>query len=117
MIQVKTLNRYQELTERTAPAIETDEEVKAMVNFALGLAGEGGEVGDYIKKVVFHGHTLDKSRVGKELGDILWYVARMAKLMGYTLQDIAEMNVEKLAIRYPKGFEPERSINRKPGDL
>ncbi len=82
------------------------------INAALGLAGEAGEVADLIKKVEFHGHTLDVADVTEELGDVLYYVAAMAHAFGLKLEDIAEVNIEKLKKRYPDGFSVERSVNR-----
>ena len=42
-----------------------------------------------------------------------WYVALAAYALDYDLSDILEMNIKKLEERYPEGFDPERSINRK----
>lgn len=81
-------------------------------NWALGLAGEAGEVADIIKKHVHHTHPLDVDKVNDELGDVLWYVSVMATECGLSLDDIAHNNCVKLAERYPEGFSPERSINR-----
>lgn len=79
---------------------------------ALGLAGEAGEVADAVKKWYFHGHELDIEAVKKELGDIMWYIASMAKLLGYPLSEIAVCNVDKLKKRYPNGFSHEASRER-----
>jgi NTP pyrophosphatase (non-canonical NTP hydrolase) len=103
-------NEYQEATNRTSPAF--DDEIGCMVNFAMGLSGESGEITDYVKKVVFQGHPLKKEKIAEELGDLLWYVARMASLLGYDLSEIAQMNIEKLKKRYPDGFSVEASVNR-----
>lgn len=71
--------------------------------YALGLTGEAGEVADKIKKVyrdkegVFRQEERDA--IAKELGDVLWYVTRLAMTLGYPLSHIAKMNVEKLADR------------------
>lgn len=78
----------------------------------MGLAGETGEVVDYLKKWVGHGHDIDKEHVKKELGDVLWYVSEIATALGLNLQEIAMMNAEKLRKRYPEGFAIERSRNR-----
>ena len=78
----------------------------------MGLAGESGEVCDYLKKVVFHGHELDKDQLCKELGDVLWYVATLATTAGLSLGEIARANVVKLQLRYPDGFDSTRSMNR-----
>ncbi len=102
-------NDYQGKALRTA---SHKAEADLILNGALGLAGESGEVADHIKKARFQGHPLDKKMLADELGDIMWYVAIMAEGIGYPLDEIMEMNVEKLKKRYPNGFETERSLNR-----
>ena len=47
----------------------------------------------------------------------MWYLAILAKGAGYTLDEIAEMNKEKLRKRYPDGFEAGRSIHRSIEDI
>lgn len=79
---------------------------------ALGVAGEAGEVADLVKKHVGHGHALDRDKLAKELGDVLWYVAALAHDIGIDLSTVAALNIEKLRRRYPDGFSTERSINR-----
>lgn len=88
-----------------------------LLNGVMGLAGESGEVDDMLKKVLFQGHKLDREHVAKELGDISWYIALAADAIGYDLETIFQMNIDKLKERYPDGFEFERSINRKEGDI
>lgn len=80
--------------------------------FALGLAGEAGEVADYLKKVIGHGHDFDRETLVKELGDVLWYLAALAYQHQISLAEVAEANIEKLQKRYPEGFTAEHSINR-----
>lgn len=109
-----TANEYQEAAMRTAPVSHTE---NMLANCALGLTGEAGEAADLIKKHLFHGHNLDEVHLAKELGDVMWYVAVMAETIGYDLQTILEMNIEKLRERYPDGFDPEKSQNRKEGDV
>ncbi len=82
---------------------------------ALGVAGEAGEVADYLKKVIGHGHALERDKLLKELGDVLWYVAVLANRTGISLEDVARENILKLRKRYPDGFDPERSKNRPEG--
>lgn len=79
---------------------------------AMGISGESGELVDHIKKYVGHGHDLDRDAVMKELGDVLWYIAEIATVLGMDLQQIAERNEEKLRARYPEGFSISRSRNR-----
>lgn len=80
--------------------------------FALGLAGEAGEVADLLKKHLGHGHELDVDHVKKELGDVLWYVARIAMHFGLGLDDVARANIVKLRTRYPQGFSTSASKAR-----
>ncbi len=69
---------------------------------ALGLASESGEVADKVKKWIRDGR-MDKLEIAKELGDCLWYVALAADDLGYTLSDIALLNLEKLDKRKKSG--------------
>lgn len=62
---------------------------------ALGLTGEAGEFSEKVKKWIRDG-VFDKRLAAKELGDVLWYLTASANELGYTLQDIAEMNMVKL---------------------
>ena len=85
---------------------------------AIGMCGEAGEVSELVKKYEYHGHAIDTEHLARELGDVLWYVAYMADLFGYSLGKIMAINQEKLAKRYPDGkFDEERSRNRKEGDI
>ena len=84
---------------------------------ALGLSGEVGEFNDMLKKWVFHEKELDVEHAKKELGDIMWYVAMMCHSFGWELDDILQMNIDKLKARYPKGFDVERANFRKDGDI
>lgn len=104
------LDLYQENAMRTSapyPVVE-----KSYAVFGLGLAGEAGEVVEMIKKHVGHGHPLDKEKLLKELGDVLWYVAAIARTADLDLSTIATANIEKLKKRYPEKFSNEASLNR-----
>lgn len=115
-------NEYQNEALRTAsllPPWTYEKEVKDQMPQALGLsvlalgvAGEAGEVADYLKKVIGHGHALDQEKLMKELGDVLWYVAVLANRTNISLEEVARENILKLRKRYPEGFDPERSKNR-----
>ncbi len=84
----------------------------SLVNSVMGLCGEAGEAIDHVKKVRFHGHTLNRDYLAKELGDIAWYLAEAAWALDLSLDEIFEMNIQKLSSRYPEGFSIERSIHR-----
>ena len=77
-------------------------EREPIVGFALGLAGESGEVVDDIKKKYFHGRTIDPDHTIEELGDVMWYVANIATQLGVTLDEVIERNADKLRVRYPQ---------------
>ena len=72
---------------------------------ALGLAGESGEVADKVKKIYRDGRddAYFRAEIAKEIGDVLWYCANLAEDLGFTLQQIAEMNIYKLRCRKTKG--------------
>ena len=69
----------------------------------LGLAGEAGEAADKVKKVIRdkggYASAEDKEAIIKELGDVLWYVANVARYMGVSLSEVAGNNIEKLESR------------------
>ena len=106
-------NDYQKAALRTA---SSEEPKDLILNGTLGLAGESGEVADHVKKHLFQGHELDKDNLAKELGDICWYIAIMAEGLGYDLETIMQMNIDKLRKRYPNGFEAERSLHREENE-
>lgn len=107
------LNEYQKLSKRTLPERENKEARKsALSNYAMGLAGESGEVVDLLKKHVHHGHELNREELLLELGDSLHYLSGLATMCGISLGEVAKANVEKLKKRYPNGFSETDSINR-----
>lgn len=108
-----TLNEYQRAALRTSePSTDGEAGEKQLCVFALGIAGEAGEVADLVKKHIGHGHELSDEKLMKELGDVLWYVAAVAAQRGLSLEDVAAANIEKLLKRYPNGFSHEASRNR-----
>jgi NTP pyrophosphatase (non-canonical NTP hydrolase) len=89
----------------------------AILNACLGLSGEVGEFNDLIKKAIFHEKPIDIQHAKKELGDILWYVSLMCTGFGWDMNEIMQMNIDKLKARYPDGFDIEKANNRKKGDV
>lgn len=108
------INEYQQLTLRTSGTMDNRDMI---LNGTLGLAGESGEVADHVKKALFQGHKFDEELVAKELGDICWYIAILAHGIGYNLETVMQMNVDKLKKRYPKGFDRERSLHRESEEI
>ena len=108
------LNHYQELAART---INKNLSHHAMANHALfGMCGEIGELHSLYQKV-YQGHSLNLEHAKKEVGDLLWFVAEICVANGWQLEDVAQMNIDKLKARYPEGFEAEKSLNRAEGDI
>ena len=71
---------------------------------ALKLAGEAGEVAEKVGKVLRDNdgnfaNTETIESIEKELGDVLWYVANLSMDLGITLDEVAELNIKKLADR------------------
>lgn len=109
------VNEYQQLALRTVPKDLTWSE--RLQNGLMGLNGEAGEAIDILKKALFQGHSLDMAHLAKELGDVAWYLAVSAEAIGYSLEEILELNIDKLMARYPEGFDSELSQHRKEGDV
>lgn len=105
-----TLNEYQQLALRTTNTELSP--LEHLVEGAMGLCGESGEVTEIIKKHYAHKHELDIQHLASELGDVAWYLAELATAIGYDLETIFQMNIDKLRKRYPDGFDVERSIHR-----
>lgn len=104
-----TVNDYHRAAMRTAPELDRQQ---MLIDAALGLTGEAGEVADLVKKANYQGHILDKDAIMKELGDVAWYIALACQGLGVTMQEVFQMNVDKLKKRYPDGFNAWMSRNR-----
>lgn len=76
----------------------------AEVNEELAAFRAAGHIADIVKKAVSHGVSGDRSKLLKELGDVLWYIAAVANDNDITLEEIARENISKLRARYPEGF-------------
>ncbi len=96
-------------------------ETHRLLTAAVGMSAEAGEFTEVIKKIVFQGKPVTEENLfhlKRELGDIMWYVAQACMGLNVSLDEIIEMNVEKLSSRYPEGaFDVHYSENRVEGDL
>ena len=99
-----TLDEYQDLAMESA----VYDPRFAIVYPALKLSGEAGEVSEKIGKRLrdMDGDLTDpdwQDAVAKELGDVLWYIAALARDIGWSLEEVAEANLSKLASRMERG--------------
>ena len=113
----KATNRLLNMTLSDTTENGIGEDIGTVLNTCLGLSGEVGEFNDMIKKWIFHEKDLDEEHLKKELGDIMWYIAMMCHAFRWGLDEIMEMNINKLKARYPEGFDTDRANNRKNGDV
>jgi NTP pyrophosphatase (non-canonical NTP hydrolase) len=129
------LNRYKdfvkEVTSDSSNDLETMiarlRELDKVVNIALlmtgstGVAAEGGEFAEIVKKCVFQGKPMNEDTIfhmTRELGDIAWYWVNACRAIGVDPNEVIAENVRKLEARYPGGqFDVHYSENRKEGDL
>lgn len=106
-----TLDEYQQAALETAVYPEE----YRIIYPALGMTGEAGEVADKVKKVIRdYGSFTDerKHEIVKEIGDVLWYCATLANDLGYTLEEVGIMNIEKLKSRKERGVISGSGDNR-----
>lgn len=103
------INEYQTLAARTINKNLTD--VEMILHALHGLSAEVGELHGIYQKS-YQGHEVNPDDVKKEVGDIMWMVAEFCTAKGWELEDICQMNIDKLRRRYPQGFSEERSVHR-----
>jgi len=108
------VHRIQELEGQEFPT-------ERLLTAAVGMSAEAGEFTEIVKKIVFQGKPVNEENLfhmKRELGDIMWYVAQACMGLNTSIDEIIEMNVDKLEKRYPGGsFDVHYSENRKQGDL
>lgn len=86
---------YMEFTRSTAVYPHTE----ANSYPVLGLVGETGEVAELTKKVIRDNTEMNLEALALELGDVLWYLARIIDEYGFSFDDIAQRNIAKLQSR------------------
>ena len=107
-------NEYQELAARTINPRLYDYEMETHAMY--GMVGEIGELNSLYQKC-FQGHEFNEEHAKKELGDLLWFIAEYCTSQNWKLEDIMQMNIDKLKNRFPSGFEVDKSLNREEGDI
>jgi len=107
-------SEYQTAAARTIRADMLDWEIES--HALHGMVAEIGELHGIFQKV-YQGHPATDEHLKKELGDLLWFIAEYCTARGWELGDIAQMNIDKLLARYPEGFDADKSLHRKDGDI
>lgn len=109
-----TLNEYQQAAARTMNLSLGFEETS---RHALhGMCAEVGEIHGLYQKF-YQGHEMDAEHVKKEVGDLLWMIAEFCTVNCWKMDDVAQMNIDKLRARYPEGFTADKSLHRAAGDV
>lgn len=108
-------NEYQ----RAASALAIYPEHHSVVYPAMGLIGEAGEVSEKVKKLLRQNVLIPlgiapetRKEIAKELGDVLWYAAVLADDLGFSLEEVAQMNLDKLNSRKARGTIEGSGDNR-----
>lgn len=102
------LNQYQEKAAESDFFEKTgDLMAPGFMEKVLGLSGEAGEVSDKVKKIIRDKNgeisAEEKEGIVKELGDVMWYLAGIARYLDVSLEEVAEKNIEKLQSRKKRG--------------
>ena len=112
---------YGAMGSRLAELEVTGTNTSQLLTAALGLCAESGEFTEVVKKIIFQGKPVNEENLfhlKRELGDIMWYVAQACMGLNVSLDEVIEMNVDKLKARYPGGeFDVHHSENRVEGDV
>ena len=107
------INRMREL--------DKDTNISLLTTAAIGLASEGGEFNEIVKKMLFQGKPFNEDNrfhLMRELGDIIWYWTNACRALGYDPNEVIAENVRKLESRYPGGtFDAWYSENRMDDDI
>ncbi len=103
---------YQRLAARTEKPLPVEGRLQHAM---LGITSEAGELADTVKKHVIYGQPLKvvgEASITEEIGDLLWYAALLANATGICLETCMDLNIEKLAARYPERFTEFHAAKR-----
>jgi NTP pyrophosphatase (non-canonical NTP hydrolase) len=104
------INEYSKLALRTANDLGPTGD---LIHATLLITSEGGEIADVIKKHYAYGRPLDTIHLIEEVGDCMWGINLLLKTIGVTWEEVMEVNIAKLAARYPDlCFDDGHSLNR-----
>lgn len=101
-------SEYTRLAKRTC----TDLGEMDIYHFVLGITSEAGELASALKKHLAYGKDLDITNVAEEIGDLMWFVSQLCRILNLDFDEILEANLDKLKARYPERFDTELALNR-----
>lgn len=111
---ITTFDEYSIAATKTISGKTAASQMSMLDAAALGLTGESGEFADHVKKILYHDQSLNderRTKMIKEIGDILWYVNLACGALHIPLTLVADGNIQKLAERHPEGkFDPAYHI-------
>lgn len=108
-------NEYQRLATRTA-TFEGKQKEYQMLYVTLGIAGESGEIAEKIKKTLRNDDGVisaeKREAIKQEIGDVLWYLSQLARILDVPFEECASANIAKLADRSERGVIKSQGDNR-----
>jgi len=109
---------FKEYQEKSYKNIQPHQDQKdEVLNWAVGLTEEVGEVMNKVKHQCWGNETVNKQELAKELGDVLWYLSAFCKANKLDLETIAELNYQKLEFRFGDSFTEEKSKARHENEM
>ncbi len=105
---------YQKESKRTCPNLNDQlrQGLADEMHMVLGISTEAGELLDAYKKHFAYGKDLDKTNVGEEIADIMWYVSNLCRMLNIDMEEMLQRNIAKLKARYPEKFDEVKALNR-----
>ena len=120
-VMIKRVDKLQGNTSAQGTERHEDMQVARLLTSVIGMMAESGEFAEVVKKKIFQADTQftndEVFHMKRELGDVLWYWVQGCIALGFTPDEVMDVNIRKLESRYPNGFEVVRSEVRKEGDI
>lgn len=83
-----------------------------LIHASDGVCTEAGELKDAVKRHLFYGKPLDTTNIKEEVGDVLWYIAKICRDTGLTFDECMAANIKKLQTRFPNKFTNDAALDR-----
>lgn len=105
------MNFYEYQKKAMRCASMTVNENEQLLNAALGICGEAGELAGHVKKFYFQGEDFPKETIVSTAGNVLWCIALLCESMGIDLEDVVTYNMDKLQKKYPEAYDHNEAID------